>query len=104
MIISTDLQATWRQYIGLILLLVLVILFVKRSSVEIVFTATYLLLATFNLLSMRESLYTVGISIGPVSSPGIQPMSLLLFVTYFCFNFEKLTEMYLDWREKDSNN
>ncbi|MFT3702140.1 MAG: hypothetical protein QM802_07210 [Agriterribacter sp.] len=98
-ILSTDIVATWRHYVGLGLFLVLIFLYFQNFKWTIPGTGLYLLLATINLLSMTAEIKTSWITIGPVSTPPIQLLSLGLFVLFGFLNFTPLTEMYLDYKE-----
>lgn len=98
-ILTTEILATWRQYIGLFLFFILGILFLKNIVATIVGTGIYLLLATFNLLAMTPTITVSGIKIGPISTPPVQLISLLLFILYFCLNMDSLIDIYLDYKE-----
>ncbi|CAN5750222.1 hypothetical protein BH11BAC3_BH11BAC3_33890 [soil metagenome] len=98
-ILTTEILATWRQYIGLLLFFILVLLFLKNIAAAIISTGIYLLLATFNLLAMTPSLFTYLIRVGSISTPRFQLLSLGLFILYFCLNMDSLIDIYLDYKE-----
>ncbi len=98
-ILTTDILATWRHYLGLVLFLVFIGLFYKSEKI-IIATGIYLLLATINLLVITPGIYTFKIRIEPVSVPSFQHVSLGLFVLYFILNNEIIIDTYLNYKEK----
>ena len=104
LILTTDILATWKHYTGLILFFVLIFLFFKNLIAATIGLGVYLLLATFNLLAITAEITTSGIRIGSISTPGIQLLSLGLFIIYFWINFNPLVEIHLDHREKKKRN
>lgn len=98
-ILTTEILATWRQYIGLLLFFILAFLFLKNIVAAIISTGLYLLLATFNLLAMTPTITVSGIRIGAISTPPVQLISLGLFILYFCLNMDSLIDIYLDYKE-----
>jgi len=98
-ILSTDTLATWRHYVGFGLFLILAFLYFKNLKLTIVGTGIYLLLATFNVLSMTAEISTSWLRIGPVETPPIQLLSLGLFILFAILNFDILIDIYLDYKE-----
>jgi hypothetical protein len=103
-ILTTGILATWRHYIGLGLFILIVFLFFKNLITATIGTGIYLLLATFNLLAMTTEITTSGIRIGGISTPGIQLLSLGLFIIYFLLNLNPLIDINLDYQEKKKLN
>lgn len=101
-ILTTDMLATWRHYLGLSLLIPFA-LFSKNITSTIVTTGIYLLLATFNLLAYTPAISTTyfGINIGSIqlTTPPVQLLSLGIFVVYFVLNLDSLINIYLDYKE-----
>ena len=103
-ILTTDILATWRHYIGLTLFIIIVFLFFKNLIAATIGTGIYLLLATFNLLAMTAQINTSGIRIGEVSTPGVQLQSFGLFVIYFLVNLNPLIDIEFKYQEKRKRN
>ena len=57
-ILTTDILATWRHYVGLILFIGLGLLFLKSVTKATIATGIYLLLATFNAITMTSEINT----------------------------------------------
>jgi hypothetical protein len=98
-IIFTDYAATWRHYIGLVGFLILVFLFFKSQVAVVIASAIFLLLATFNVLAITATITTSGITIMSISTPPIQLLSLGILILYFILNFNRLIDIYLDYKE-----
>ena len=98
-ILTTNIIATWRHYLGLILFLPIIYLFFKSKDLVIISTWIYLLLATFNLLALNAEITTYGISIGPLTTPPIQLLSLGLFTLYFILNLDPLIDIFRGFEE-----
>ena len=99
-ILTTEILATWRHYLGLVLFIVIVIPFFKDKIIfTTLSTGIYLLLATINLLAMTANISTSWIRIGPISTPPIQLLSLGLFILYFWINIDSLIDIQLDYKE-----
>ena len=101
-IFSTNILATWRHYIALVLFIILIVLYFKSYKLTVMCTGVYFLLATFNLLSMTAIISTSGIRIGPVLTPPIQLLSLGLFILFAILNLDSLINIYLDYMEAKS--
>jgi hypothetical protein len=98
-ILTTDIIATWRHYLGLILFLPIIYLFFKSKDLVLISTGIYLLLATFNLLALNAEITIYGISFGPLTTPPIQLLSLGLFTIYFILNLDPLIDIFLSFEE-----
>jgi hypothetical protein len=92
-----------QHYVALILFIVLVYLFVKHFKWAVIGTGLFLLLGTFNLLTLTLSIITKSYGVGydtfVIMSPGFQPLSAGIFILYAILNFDQLTELYLDYKE-----
>lgn len=92
-----------QHYVALLLFIVLVYLFIRHFKLAVIGTGIYLLLGTFNLLTLTPSLVSHSYGFGPdpfkIMTPGIQLLSLGILVLYGILNFDQLTEMYLDYKE-----
>src|SRR5947209_580805 len=97
--ISTEYLPTWRQNLGLIFYLILIILFFINVRKAIIATGIFLLLATFNVLAITTGITTNGIIIASKSIPRIQLLSFGLFILYFILNLNELINIYLDYKE-----
>jgi len=98
-ILSTEILATWRHYVGLGLFVIIIFFYFKSFKLTAIGTGLYLLLATFNVLAMTAEIGTSWLRIGPVETPHIQLLSLGLFILFFIINFDPLVDMYLDYKE-----
>lgn len=94
-ILFTDVSPEWRHYLGLTLWLVLIFLYLKSFRWAILATGIYFLLATCNLLAMTPVISTSWLTIGPVRTPPVQGLSLVLLVLYAFLNAEVLIDMSL---------
>jgi hypothetical protein len=105
-ILTTETLATWRHYLGIILFIPIAFLIFKNNLVVVtLLTGVYLLLATFNLMAITPGISTSWITIGPISTPPIQLISLGIFVLYFFLNMNSLIDIHLDYKEvKQRNN
>lgn len=102
-ILSTEILATWRHYLGLIFFIMLVVIFFTSVNRATIATGIYLLLASFNFLAITASIHTVGLTFSDsFSTPPIQPLCLVLFVIYFSLNFYFLIDIQLDYKEARS--
>ena len=99
-IITTELLATWKHYLGALFYIGIVTLFFKSVRNAIIATGVYLVLATFNLLAITSTITTNWITIGPVSTPPVQLLSLGILVIYFLLSMGTLFEIYLDYKER----
>lgn len=98
-ILFTDVSPEWRHYLGLTLWLVLIFLYLKTYRWAILATGIYLLLATCNVLAMTPVISTSWLTIGPVCTPPVQGLSLILFVLYAVLNIEVLIDMSLQLKK-----
>lgn len=103
-IISTNILATWRHYVGLSFFLLLVFCYFKYPKLSLAGLGAYLLLATCNVLAITPEITTNWLRIGPVETPPIQLLSLGLLVLYGILNLDPLIEIYLDYKEAKQNN
>jgi len=99
-IFSEHIIAEWRQYLGIGLFIIIAFLFFRKIIACTVLLGVFLLMASFNMVVISSDTFSAGIKIGPVSSPGVHPLSLGLFILYLCFNMGPLIEIYLDYEEK----
>jgi hypothetical protein len=95
----TDIIATWQHYVALVLFAVLVLMYFKSFSKCLLATGFYLLIATFNGLSMTAEINTSWFRIGPVETPHFQLLSLGLLVLFLMLNSDALVNMHLDYKE-----
>jgi hypothetical protein len=100
LIIFTDIAATWKHYLGLLLFLPLPYLVIKKYTLGLFGTGIYLLLGTFNLLALTPSIYTNAFSIGSLSTPYFQPLLLGIFALYAILNFNAFVDIYVDYKVK----
>ncbi|MGN6195821.1 MAG: hypothetical protein ACTHOB_12845 [Ginsengibacter sp.] len=98
-ILFTDIIATWQHYMALGLFAVLVFLYFKSFNNTIIATGLYLLLATFNGLSMTPTINTSWFRIGTLETPPFQILSLGLLVLFLILNSDALVNLYLDYKE-----
>ena len=98
-ILSTDILATWRHYIALVLFFVLILLYLKSFALTVIGTGLYLLFATLNVLSITAEMGTTWFRIGLAETPHLQLLSLGLLILFFILNFDTLTNIYLDYKE-----
>ncbi|MDB5200660.1 MAG: hypothetical protein JWQ27_69 [Ferruginibacter sp.] len=101
--LTTDVEATWRHYFGLLFFLLICICFFRNLAITTIATGVYLILGTFDLLALTPTISTFGFRFGPVSTPDIQGLSLGLFILYFILNMDPLIDIYLDYKEMKSN-
>lgn len=103
-IISSELSATWKHYLTLVMITLNAIFYTIRFKIAVVLTGLILLLAVFNLANFfaveRTSFWTVNLGSNHISTPEIQLISLLLFIVYLVIHFNSLVEWYLDLQEK----
>lgn len=89
--------------LALILLLSLFHFYFTRHKWCVVFTGIYLLLVTFNLLSVTPATTSHSLGIGTegrrLFTPGIQFTGLGILILYCILNFDQLTAIYLDYKE-----
>ncbi|SRR6185437_3528671 len=90
---------TWRQYVALALVIVNAVVYFVRFRQAVLLTGIILVLATINLLCFFTFIQTSGITIGSVSTPGIQLWSLLILVGWFAMNYSNLINWSLDKQE-----
>jgi hypothetical protein len=100
-ILTTEYIATWRHYVGLVLVGGNVVLYFIRYKQAIVLTGIILILATFNLLSFFTITPTSYLTVKGISTPEIQLKSLLLLIIYGVVNTELLMNWYLDMKENE---
>jgi len=98
-ILFTNIIATWQHYVALGLFAVLVFLYFKSFTKTVIATGLYLLLATFNALSMTPEINTSWFRIGSIETPHFQLLSLGLLVLFLILNSDTLVNMYLDNKE-----
>ena len=103
-ILFTDILATWRHYVGLILFIPLPWLLIKNVKLAIKATGVYLILGILSLLTLTPGIVGDTFSIGQgsswLSTPSFNLLSFGLFVLYCILNFDTLANMYLDYRER----
>ncbi len=100
-ILTAEILATWRHYLGLVLSLVLIFLLFKSVKATTVATGLYLLLATFNLIAFTPSIDTYGLRFSDsISTPPIQLLALGLFILYLFLNYDSLINISLDIEER----
>jgi hypothetical protein len=95
----TDIIATWRHYLALGLFTILVYLYFRSFEKCVVATGVYLLLATFNALSMTPQIILGWVKIGPIKTPPFGTLSLLLLILFLILNADALVNMRLDQKE-----
>lgn len=98
-LLSTTLLANWRHYVALLLFLPLIYFYFKSYKWALVGTGIYLLLGTFNILSLTAAISSWGLTIGTVDSTSINLISLALLILFVTLNFSKLIEIYVDYTE-----
>jgi len=81
---------TWRQYVALVLVIVNAGIYFIRFRLAVLLTGVMLVLATVNFLCFFTFIQTSGITIGNVSTPGIQLWSLLILAGWFAVNYSNL--------------
>jgi hypothetical protein len=99
-ILTTDILATWRHYIGVVLFITLILLFFKSEKATILATGVFLLVATFNGLAMTAAIKTFYFGSSSNATPPIQMLSLGILILYFVLNLDSLIEMQLDYKER----
>ena len=102
-ILATDVTATWRHYVGMILFIGLILQFFKSISKANIATGIYLLLATFNGLAITPEINTSWLAIGPLVTPPVQILSMGLFILYFIINLDPLIDIYLEYKESKNS-
>jgi hypothetical protein len=103
-ILSTDVVATWQHYLALGLFIVLVVFLVKSFKTAVVATGLYLMLATFAVLSLTPEVNTSWLTIGSIDTPHINILSFGLLILFLILNFDKLIDIYLDYKETKTKN
>ncbi|AXY76138.1 hypothetical protein D3H65_20040 [Paraflavitalea soli] len=102
-ILTGPIEAMVQHYVGLFLFIVLICLFVRRFKLAVIGTGIFLVLGTFNLLTLTPALLGTyfGLDLGTVKlmTPEFQPLSFGIFVVYGILNIDQLIEMYLDYKE-----
>jgi hypothetical protein len=102
-ILFTEIEATWRHYLAVVLFVPLLILFKKDIKKAVLCTGLYLILGTCNLLTLTPSVTSnsYGIKIGSVEiwTPTFQLYSFLLLTFFFLVNFNSLVNYYLDYQD-----
>src|SRR6478609_5008293 len=98
-ILSTDVVATWQHYLALGLFIVLVVFLVKSFKTAVVATGLYLMLATFAVLSLTPEVNTSWLTIVLIDTPHINILSFGLLILFLILNFDKLIDIYLDYKE-----
>jgi len=103
----TDISATWRHYLGLLLFLPLPYLFFKNFKIGLFAMGIYFVLGTVNLFSVTPSiiLSSFGVRIGSIELgvPSFQPLLFCLLVLYCVLNFGSFVTIYVDYKVKDVN-
>ncbi len=102
-ILFTDIMATWRHYLTIVLFIVLIFLFLKNFKRTILATAFYLILGTCNLLTFTPSVtfnsYGLRIASIEIWTPTFQLLSFGLLILFSILNFDTLVNIYLDYKE-----
>jgi hypothetical protein len=102
-ILFTEIEATWRHYLAIILFIPLLILFKRDFKKDVLFTGVYLILGTCNLLTLTPSVTSnsYGVRIGSVEvwTPTFQLYSFLILILFFMINFNTLVNYYLDYQD-----
>jgi len=98
-ILTTDVLSTWRHWAGLILFVPLVYLFIKDVRKATLATGIYLLLGTFNALTITPVIGTFWIGSDSIHTPPVQLLFLGIFALYFIINFKSLIDIYLNYTE-----
>jgi hypothetical protein len=105
-ILFTDIVATWRDYVGLLLFLPLPYLQIKKFEAGLWATGSYFIVGTCNLLSLTPDITThsYGINIGTLelSTPAFQLLPFGLLIIYFIVNFNSFVNIYVEHKFKDS--
>src|SRR5450432_99273 len=91
-ILFTEIEATWRHYMAVILFIPVLILFKRNFKKDVLFTGVYLILVTSNS-------YGVRISSVEVWTPTFQLYSFLILILFFLINFNTLVNYYLDYQD-----
>ena len=102
-ILFTEIEATWRHYLALLLFIPLLILYKKDIKKAVLFTGVYLILGTCNLITLTPSVtsnsYGIRISSFEVWTPTFQLYSFLILIFFFLVNFNTLVNYYLDYQD-----
>ena len=102
-ILFTEIEATWRHYLALVLYVPLLVFLKKDLKKAILFTGVFLILRTCNLLALTPSITTnsYGMRIGDIEiwTPTFQLYSFLILVLSFLINFNTLVNYYLDYQD-----
>ncbi len=101
-IMSGNIIATWRHYIGLVLLIVVIYILARSFTTGVVATGVYLIIGLLNLLTITPDVITAFfIRIGSleIHTPLFQPKLFLIFLLYFFLNFDTLVDIQLDYKE-----
>jgi len=102
-ILLTEIEATWRHYLALLLFIPLLILFKKDFKKAVLSTGLYLILGTCNLITLTPSVTSnsYGIRIGAIElwTPTFQLYSFLILILFFLMNFNTLVNYYLDYQD-----
>ena len=105
-IIFTDIVATWRHYVGLLLFLPLPYLQIKKFEAGLWATGSYFIVGTCNLFSLTPDITThsYGINIGTLelSTPAFQLLPFGLLIIYSIVNFDSFVNIYVEHKFKDS--
>lgn len=103
-ILLTDIIAAWRHYLAFGLFLVLIFLYIKSFTKSVLATGLYFVAGACNLLTLTPSVTTssYGIRVGSAEmwTPSFQLLSFGLLILYITLNFDTLTNIYLDYKEK----
>jgi hypothetical protein len=102
-ILFTDVEATWRHCLALVLFVGLIYLFFKNFKKTVLGTGLYLIFGTCNLLTLTPSVTTnsYGLRIGTLElwTPTFQLLSFGILLLYFILNFDTLINIRLDYIE-----
>jgi hypothetical protein len=98
-ILTSDIIATWRHYIGLVLFAAVVVFFFKNFAKAVIGLGIFLILATFNALALTPTITASWINIGELATPPVQLLSLGMLVLYFVLNMDTLIDIQLDYKE-----
>jgi hypothetical protein len=98
-ILTTDVLATWRHYLGLVFFILLAFLFFKSVSTIVIATGLYLLLATLDVFAITAAITISWFRIWFISTPPFQLLSFGLFILYLILNGNTLIDIYLGYKE-----
>lgn len=104
-IIFTEIEATWKHYIALLLFLILPYLQFRNFKWGLFATGIYFILGTCNLFSLTPSnltnSYYIRLGSLDLSTPSFQPLSFGLLMLYLIVNLKTFFMIYLDYKFRD---